>query len=98
MIFSKVHIVVTLKKLNHSASEVSLGDSLWASSSGGSRPSLSIGGSHHPTLVISGVLQGILLGPLLFLVLIGDTDSEATIPQKGISPIRCSSAMVSLSC
>ena len=74
--FDKLDIGITLKKLKHLGINGKLGKWLTVFLSGRIQSVIVNGHASMPQPVISGVPQGSVLGPLLFLILIGDIDSE----------------------
>ena len=76
--FDKVDIGITLKKLKSLGIHGRLGKWLQCFLTDRSQSVVVNGTRSHPKPVISGVPQGSVLGPLLFLVLIGDIDKNVS--------------------
>lgn len=72
--FDKVDIGVTLRKLNSLGIKGKLGRWLQCFLTGRMQSVMVDGNLSNPKPVLSGVPQGSVLGPLIFLVLIGDID------------------------
>lgn len=74
--FDKVDFIVTLKKLNKLGIQGKLGRWIYSFITGRTQTVLANGSRSKPSPVNSGVPQGSVLGPLLFLILIGDIDQN----------------------
>ena len=76
--FDKVDFLIILKKLNSMGIKGKIGTWIHSFLTNRTQRVLVNGESSKPSAVISGVPQGSVLGPLLFLVLIGDIDKNVS--------------------
>ena len=74
--FDKVDIGITLRKLQRMGIGGNLGRWLFSFLNGRTQTVVVDGSRSQPGPVLSGVPQGSVLGPLLFLVLLGDIDEQ----------------------
>ena len=74
--FDKVDIGITLRKLNQMGIGGNLGRWLFSFLNGRTQTVIVDGRCSRPGPVLSGVPQGSVLGPLLFLILLGDIDEQ----------------------
>ena len=76
--FDKVDFTVTLKKIKQLGIQGNVGSWIYSFITSRTQTVLVNGARSEPSAVKSGVPQGSVLGPLLFLILIGDIDQSLT--------------------
>ena len=74
--FDKVDFLVTLRKIKHIGINGNIGKWLYSFLTGRTQTVIVNGTGSSPSEVKSGVPQGSVLGPLLFLILLGDIDKS----------------------